>query len=236
MKLIIVSLLLVVVSLEYTTGFEVPGGDVRNCLNALPYNSSQPIYRMEVLPGIGHDNLRSIDMGQVHDHNWALCKLSDDGNYLLPDSIYLIPVKTSNIETFAEYFDHWDQYTSLTSYSIGAQASVHFAFIKVSAKFSYDYISTKTHMFNDNSVSTRVQVRHKLYTVKIQPDSPLHPNFKSRVFDIAANLQINNTRMARYLADMLVHDYGTHYITSMDAGAIIAQVDFIDNTQMAKNQ
>ena len=190
---------------------------------------------MEVLPGVRFDNLRSIDMGQVHQYNYSLCKVSDDGSYLLPDNIYLIPVKASSVETFAEYFDHWDQYTSMTSYLIGTHASAHFLFVKLSAKFSYDYINTKSRMYNDNSVSTRVQVKHRLYTVKIEPDTPLHPNFKSRIFDIAANLQANNTRIACYLADILVRDYGTHYLTSVDAGAIIAQMDFIDSSYIAQS-
>ena len=118
----------------------------------------------------------------------------------------------------------------MTSYSIGAHASAKDSFIEVSGKFSYDYISIKSHMYNDNSVATRVQVKHKLYTVLLQPDAPLHPNFKSRIFDIAANLQINNTRIAHYLADTLVRDFGTHYLTAMDAGAILAQIDFIDRS------
>ena len=225
------------IHIQYTNGAEldIPIGDVRNCFSMSPLNSSQPFYRMEVLPGIGFDNLRSIDMGQVHHYNYSLCKVSDDGSYLLPDNINLIPIKASTVETFAEYFDHWDQYTSMTSYSIGAHASAHFLFVKVSAKFSYDYINTKSYMYNDNSVSTRVQVKHKLYTVKIEPDTPLHLNFKSRIFDIAANLQANNTRIARFLADILVRDYGTHYLTSMDAGAIIAQIDFIDSSYVARS-
>ena len=79
---------------------------------------------------------RSIDVGQVHEYNYSLCKISDDGSYLLPDSIYLIPIKASSIETFAEYYDHWDKYTSMTSYSIGAHASAKDSFIEVSGKFS----------------------------------------------------------------------------------------------------
>ena len=75
---------------------------------------------MEVLPGIEFDNLCSIDMGQVHLYN---CTHFDGGTYLLPDNIHLIPIKASSVETFAEYFEHWDQYSSMTSYSIGAPAS-----------------------------------------------------------------------------------------------------------------
>lgn len=176
-------------------------------------------------------------MGQVHLYNYSLCKVSDGGTYLLPDNIHLIPIKASSVETFAEYFEHWDQYSSMTSYSIGAHASFRplYLFVKLIGKYSYDYINTKSRMYNDNSVSTHVQVKHRLYIVKTVPYTPLHPNFKPSIYDIAANLQANNTRIARYLADILVRDYGTHYITSVDAGAIIAQMDFIDSAYVAQS-
>ena len=63
----------------------------------------------------------------------------------------------------------------------------------------------------------------------------LHPNFKSRLLDIAAHLQSNNTKVARYLADLIVRDYGTHYITSIDAGAILAKVDHIKSSYAKKD-
>lgn len=126
------------------------------------------------------------------------------------------------MRSFAEYFEHWDNYTSMTSSSINVDAGF---FSVVNAKFSSSYMSTKSHQVNDKSRTTRVQIRHKLYIVKAQPDSQLHPVFKSRCFDIASNLQNNNTEYAHYLAELLVRDYGTHVVTSMDAGAILAQVD-----------
>ena len=132
---------------------------------------------------------------------------------------------------FAEYFDHWDKYTSMTSKSMNVHAG--FIYSAIAAKFSSGYTSSKSHMYStlSQSKSTRVQIRHKLYTVKIQPGAPLHPIFKSRVLDIAANIQKNNTEYARYLAELIVRDYGTHYVSSMDAGAIISKVDFIRSSQ-----
>lgn len=68
----------------------------------------------------------------------------------------------------------------------------------------------------------------------------LHPTFKSRLYDIASNIQNNNTEYAHYLAELTVRDYGTHYLTSMDAGAVLSQTDFIrttdttDKTQQVK--
>ena len=204
-----------------------PLGDVRNCPVRSPQDDSLPLYQMEVLPGIGFDNLRNLDMGQVHAHNFTTCSISKDGKYLLPDSIFLIPIQESKVEVYAEYFDHWDNYTSMTSSSINVDASF-FSFIN--GKFSSGYSTTKSHMYNDKAKSTRVQIRNKLYSVKIHPGAPLHHVFKSRIFELAASIQNNNTEYAHYLAELIVRDYGTHYTSSMDAGAILSQVDFIKST------
>ena len=58
---------------------QYPTGDVRNCPSFSPQNASQPLYRMEVLPGLGFDNLRNLDMGQVYFYNYSTCKISKDG-------------------------------------------------------------------------------------------------------------------------------------------------------------
>ena len=206
---------------------QYPAGDVRNCPTRTPQDDTKPLYRMEVLPGAGFDNIRNLDMGQVHAYNYSSCKISNDGQYLLADSVFLIPVQESRVEVFAEFFDHWDNYTSMTASSINVEADF---FSVVSGKFSTDYMSTKSHQVNDKAKTTRVQLRQKLYTVKIQPGAQLHTNFKSRLFDIAANLQNNNSEVANYLAELLIRDYGTHVVTSLDAGALLAQVDHISSS------
>ena len=157
-----------------------------------------------------------------------------DGKYLLPDGVFLLPVHEDTVNVYAEYFDHWDKYTSMTSSSINLDAGF---FSIVNGKFSSGYSITKSHMHDDKAKSTRVQIRNKLYIVKLQPGSQLHPTFKSRVYDIAASIQNNNTEYAQYLSELLVRDYGTHLVSSMDAGAILSQTDFIRATDdVDKNQ
>ena len=48
-------------------------------------------------------------------------------------------------------------------------------------------------------------------------------------FEIASYLEKNVTDHAHYLAELLIRDYGTHYLSSVEAGAIIAQTDFISS-------
>lgn len=214
--------------------WQYPPGDVRNCPGMQsPRNTSQPPFLLDVLPGIGFDNLRNLDMGQVHYYNYSKCQVSKDGRYLIPDDIFLLPIQESHVDAFAEYFDHWDNHTSMTSKSINVGSKF---FSIISGKFADSYMKMKTHQVNDKSKTTRVQIRHRLYAVKMQPEAQLHPAFKARLFDIAANIQNNNTYVAEYLAELLVRDYGTHFVTTMDAGAILAQVDQVSTSYVQDNQ
>ncbi len=206
-----------------------PVGDMRNC--QLVKNGG-PDFRMEVLPGGGFDNLRNLDMGLVHANNYSFCQMSPDGKYLLPDDVFLVPLQQSKLDLFSEIFDHWDNYTDSTSLSINVGGSYR----EIGGKFSAGYSSMKTHQFNEKSISTRTEIRHKLYTAKLQPGAQLHPKFKASILRIASYLQNNNTEFAKYLAELLIRDYGTHFVTSVDAGAVLSKTDHIDKNYFDNNE
>ena len=85
---------------ENKSSSNFPFGDPRSC------SISNGVYQFEVLPGGGWDNLRNKHMGVVSLLNYSKCKTSDDGKYLLPDSVFLYPIKESKVHTFAELYDH----------------------------------------------------------------------------------------------------------------------------------
>lgn len=213
--------------LSENDSFRFPPGDPRFC----PHGEG--VFRFEVLPGAGWDNLRNQHTGLVFARNYFGCKTSDDGKFLIPDKMVLYPVKNSKVETNAEFYDHWNNYSSVTVESINAEASGTFKKISISGSFSSEFESVKKHQVEDNSVTTRVQIRHDLYKVKLEPDSALQPAFKSRVLEIASHLQYNNSRYANFLAQLLVRDFGTHYITSVNAGAVLAKVDHLNKKYVA---
>ena len=112
-----------------------PVGDPRNC----PLTNG--VYRFEVLPGGGWDNLRNVHMGAVSVMNYSKCKTSDDGKYLIPDDVILYPIKESKVHVFAEMYDHWHNYSSTTTKSINAEGK--FGFGSVSGSFSSEFESVK---------------------------------------------------------------------------------------------
>ena len=162
---------------------------------------------------------------------WSL--LHRDGKFLLPDNVFLLPLEEGRREFYAELFNHWSAYTSINSRSINADVSF---FSKIGGKFSDEYQSVKKRQVSESSQTTRVQLGLKLYTIKIQPGAQLSTAFKANIFDIAAQLQNNELVFANYLAELMVRDYGTHYITSVDAGGVAYQLDYISSAAMRESR
>ncbi|XP_008830378.1 macrophage-expressed gene 1 protein-like [Nannospalax galili] len=187
---------------------------------------------LEVLPGGGWDNLRNIDMGRVMELTYANCKTTEDGQYIIPDEVFTIAQKESNLDMNSEILDSWDNYQSTTSFSINTELSL---FSKVNGKFSAEFQRMKTLQVKDQAVTTRVQVRNVVYTVKNSPISEFSLGFKKELMNICDHLEKNQTKMATYLAELLVLNYGTHVITSMDAGAVLVQEDHIRSSFLQNN-
>uniref|UniRef100_A0A8C1AB80 Macrophage-expressed gene 1 protein n=1 Tax=Cyprinus carpio carpio TaxID=630221 RepID=A0A8C1AB80_CYPCA len=191
-----------------------------NGLNLCRKNSSLPA--LEVLPGGGWDNLRNIDMGLVMNLSYSQCQTTEDGVYLIPDEVFVIPQKVSGVETNSEIITSWLEQKSFSSKSINAEVS---------------FLSRmKTHQVKESSVTARVQVRNHLYTVKAYPDFTLDSRFARQAEEIADAIENNQTRQATYLSEKLILDYGTHVITSVDAGATLVQEDYLKMSYVSNSQ
>lgn len=210
---------------------QYPDGDPRRC-----DSSNVKRLRFEVLPGGGWDNLNNKEMGMVIAQNFTNCLTTEDGEFLIPDGVYTIPMKNSKVETFAELMEHWDNYTSTLSRTLNAEAGLSFSHVGIDAKFSTEYESIKSQQQNEKSMTTRVQARYVRYTAKLQPDSALNSVFRSRLRKIAACITLNQTENAKYESQLLVRDFGTHVITSVDAGVALVQIEQIRSTYVRKSE
>uniref|UniRef100_A0A3P9ABW1 Macrophage-expressed gene 1 protein n=1 Tax=Esox lucius TaxID=8010 RepID=A0A3P9ABW1_ESOLU len=204
-----------------------PSNGLRKCRNDLS------IPALEVLPGGGWDNLRNMDMGRVMNFSYSQCQTTEDGIYFIPDEVFVIPQKVTGVETNSEIIQSWLEQRSSTSFSINTDVS----FLSVlNAKFSTENQRMKTHQLQGKSVTARVQVRNFLYTVKVQTDFTLDARFARQAEEIAEAIENNQTRQVAYLSEKMVLDYGTHVITSIDAGASLVQEDYLRSTYLSDNE
>uniref|UniRef100_A0A3P9BAC3 Macrophage-expressed gene 1 protein n=1 Tax=Maylandia zebra TaxID=106582 RepID=A0A3P9BAC3_9CICH len=211
----------------------VPVSRPTNWLRQCRASTNLSITALEVLPGGGWDNLRNMDMGRVMNLSYFQCQTTEDGLYLTPDEVFVIPHKETGVETSSEIIRSWLEQKSSTSESINADIS----FLKLlNGKFSSENKRMKTHQVRDSSTTARVQVRNFLYTVKAYPDFTLDTRFVQQVRNIAEAIENNQTKNADYLSEKMVLDYGTHVITSVDAGAALVQEDYLRSSYVSDSQ
>ncbi|XP_060066087.1 macrophage-expressed gene 1 protein-like [Ylistrum balloti] len=194
------------------------------CLDKL---RSFNLTHFEVLPGNGWDNLENKERGRVVQHSFYECRTTDDGKFLLPDGVITIPVKSSKLDVFSEIYSSWMDYKETTSKSINIAAKYHMGFFSIDGMFSAESQSAKENQIEEKTSIARTQARYVKYTVKLQPDTTLHPAFRAHVMEIAKLIQMDETAVARYESQQLVRDFGTHVLTGMDAGAVIAKIQHI---------
>ncbi|XP_052059148.1 macrophage-expressed gene 1 protein-like [Mytilus californianus] len=190
---------------------------------------TKPFYVFEVLPGLGWDNLVNKNRGMVIHFNYSKCKTTADQRYLIPDGIVTIPIKSSSMHVFSKTYDHWSDYKTDTSFSINLDASVKDEGT-ISGSFSTEFEHVKSKQIEDKSLTTKVQARYVRYTAEVLSDAQLDPSFRSRLLKIANHIQHNRKSSARYESELLVRDFGTHVITTIDAGASIVKVDQVKSS------
>jgi len=212
--------------------FHYPLGDPRNCLQAEAVRSTQddiPLNIMQVLPGIGWDNLRNVDAGYVNELNYSKCRTTGDRHYLLPDNVYAVPIQHSTMQQNAMLIHHWDDWHSYTASTINAKIGYS---PYISGQFSISFQDMKTRFINEKAQIARVELRHNFYSLKLHPNSPLDHGFKARLLEMATHLENNRSRTADYLAELLIKEYGTDYTNSIDTGGLLVQEDYLDSVYM----
>ncbi|KAG2464054.1 MPEG1 protein, partial [Polypterus senegalus] len=179
---------------------------------------------LETLPGGGWDNLQNVDMGRVMNFSYSTCQTTEDGFYLIPDEVFVIPQKQTKLDMNTEIIENWMDHKSPVAENINVDVS----FISVlNGKFSKENQRVKSFQVQDKSSTTRVQVQNLVYIVRANPNFSFDPRFKRQIMDIAEALEDGQTKEADYLSEMLVLNYGTHVITSVNAGAILLQEEYV---------
>uniref|UniRef100_A0A1I8HAW6 Macrophage-expressed gene 1 protein n=1 Tax=Macrostomum lignano TaxID=282301 RepID=A0A1I8HAW6_9PLAT len=176
------------------------------------------------LLGNGWDNLRNREMGPVADVSLSAdCSLSVDGFYALPGQVLAYPIKESHVSLISKVIEHS---TRQVAPSMLAAEALFGGLFGIGGQFSEEFQEVKETLLYSKTQVGRTQLRYKMYVARMLPDFRLSRVFKNRLVEIGKAVQQNLTNSARYLSDLLVRDFGTHVITSLDAGAVLEKLDY----------
>uniref|UniRef100_T1JE52 RRM domain-containing protein n=1 Tax=Strigamia maritima TaxID=126957 RepID=T1JE52_STRMM len=100
--------------------------------------------------------------------------------------------------------------------------------------FTQGYINIVRRLIEKRLVTNRILFRRVIFRFELKKRSPIHPRFEKRIMDIAKLIDSKNMAVAKYKLDLIVRDYGTHYILRVDTGAIYIQQDYLDHDALIK--
>ncbi|PAA59646.1 hypothetical protein BOX15_Mlig012544g2 [Macrostomum lignano] len=174
-------------------------------------------------------------MGLVASESFQHGKLSSDGKYLLPSGVILYVRKESNLEIHSEIMEHCNNYTDSVSGSINAASTGFLKAIAIAGRLSDEYQHVRSISLRDKLQIGRTQLLYRTYSANMQPDFKLSESLIVRLKAVAGALAKKRTSLARYRADLIVRDYGTHVVTSVEAGGILQKVDFFQSDSVANS-
>jgi hypothetical protein len=189
----------------------------------------------EVLPGLGWDNLRNVEMSRVLEVDYTNCQLTNDFKYLIPADMHVIPLKASELNTLAEKISHFKDYNVVDAKSVNREITGPIKGVNMGGGFANEKKKAKQDQMDHKSTMLRTTLRDRRYQIVVQPDaSKLTRPFRRRLMEVADHLiqslgKINS--YVEYLSQCIIRDFGTHYIDSMDAGALLTRVQHISNKE-----
>lgn len=174
-------------------------------------------------PGYGWDYLT----GQVSGYPLINITFNDgittnDEKYIVPDCFVVDDRKLANFYDTSDVIESSYDYSEVTSKSVSMSASANVGIGmfsgSASASFSENFKDMMTEQTRSKTVTMRTQYFDHRYTLMINSDCKLNGGFESFVLEIANLLKNNDVDWAKYLAQELVRDYGTHYIKKASVG------------------
>lgn len=147
---------------------------------------------------------------------------TNDERFLVPDCFVVQDRKLVNFYDTCDVIESSYDYSEVTSKSVSASASLGAGFgpFKMSASGSYsqNFRDMMTEQKRSKTITLRTMYFDHRYTLMINSDCKLNAGFESFILEIAGCLKNNDIEWARYLAQELVRDYGTHYIKKASVG------------------
>uniref|UniRef100_T1JAM3 MACPF domain-containing protein n=1 Tax=Strigamia maritima TaxID=126957 RepID=T1JAM3_STRMM len=173
---------------------------------------------LSILPGLGIDPLTGKYTNRILKMTYNQCKLTDNGNNLIPDNVEIEKLNTTEIT--AMVIKNWLNYTSLTTKFQETDKSYY--------SFSEEYQEMKSLQIKHRAFTCRSQLSRTNYRLNLLSDS-ITTTLETRFSHIVHAIQRNQTKKAKYLIQMIIRDYGTHYTTCVDVGNMFIKQDYLRN-------
>lgn len=179
--------------------------------------------------GQGWDNLQNLPLEKVFPTEYKTCQTTPDGAFLLPDDVSLTSVKHLNIDRMSKFYSNWEEYFLENRPTINSGSDFEIASVEISGSYDRFMVSTKQKFASMKASMLSTNLIYHAYTLKMSSTRKgLSSKFLSHLKLIHKSYVAGDENLAEYHANLLVQEFGTHLVTSVDLGARIEQNDYID--------
>lgn len=186
--------------------------------------------------GYGWDGLQSATTRPVVKTEYKNCQMDPTAIYLIPDGVVVKPIFYTTVDKMAKLYSNYNDFKLSIGGGLaaGAKAAIP-GFGGLSGSFSASAQAVRNNFKKYESRMLQTQLVYRAFSLQQTSINNLHPEFHKRIQRIITALNKNLTTKARYLAELIIRDYGTHYIVSAEVGAIIESRSYIQNTGSSTN-
>jgi hypothetical protein len=182
------------------------------------------ISKLNVLKGsgFGWDYLEDVFKYPVLEMTYQQNKLTDDEKYKIPDCIIAHSIKKVIYEDTVEIIESGKNYRSMYSKSLGFSLGLAFSSFGFGGAFSKEFTNINNEQQFSKTVTARAELINLQYNLVANLNQcNLTKDFADSIVEIADLLKDEQVEMARYRSQMLVKNYGTHFLTETDFGGIM---------------
>uniref|UniRef100_A0A914QQM1 Macrophage-expressed gene 1 protein n=1 Tax=Panagrolaimus davidi TaxID=227884 RepID=A0A914QQM1_9BILA len=211
--------------------------EIDQCISQMQttFKNNDMIKTLAGLVGQGWNDLLSDYTLPVLATTFKKCLTDPDGEYLVPDNVFVIPVRDAEVERTSTQIDSFKEFSSDSSDKIGVSGSATVKGVQIGASFSSENKETKENYEKKNSIMFLNKVQYSAFDLMTNDDN-FDEYFIYRLQQIAESVKNDKMLWAQFLSEAFISDFGTHVINQATAGAEIYQQTFIDRIEKFKGE
>uniref|UniRef100_A0AC35ER06 Uncharacterized protein n=1 Tax=Panagrolaimus sp. PS1159 TaxID=55785 RepID=A0AC35ER06_9BILA len=186
--------------------------DVNSCLLQLHQQLDNKLTTTTSgIVGVGFDDLTNEITLPIFATTFYKCKTTPDGHFLIPDNVLAVPIQEVFIDRSARSYKSYDD---VEKERIKDNRHDINGFVG-GGTFAKGNQETKKYFSDKNTMMFEVKIGYKAF-IFIAEDTELDNAFRGKIDDIIESLDRNLTILAKYQAECIIRDYGTHIVNCGD--------------------
>lgn len=174
------------------------------------------------LVGVGWDDLTNKITLPIFSTKFDKCKTTPDGHFLIPDNVLAVPVQEIFVDRKAKSYKF---YSDVEKENIRGDRH-EFGSIVGGGSFSTGNQEIKKQFANGNTMMLEAQIGYKAFIFILEAEE-LDVAFNIKIDEIIDSLNSGLPILAKYQAECIIRDYGTHVVNKALTGASMKYKAFV---------